>query len=97
MHVCVRLFRDDGALPAGVEAVDGLLTVRGQVGLQHAGLYDCWLSYHHVRAGLQLNITVKPQDPQLSQSTAFAIPSISLQGNDDIQPFPPLPHSSSDG
>ncbi|CAG08983.1 unnamed protein product [Tetraodon nigroviridis] len=70
--------RDDGALPAGVEAVDGLLTVRGQVGLQHAGLYDCWLSYHHVRAGLQLNITVKPQDPQLIP------PTVDLHAEDGV-------------
>lgn len=86
MHVCVLLFRDNGVLPAGVEVVGSRLTVRGQVGLQHAGLYDCWISYYRVRAGLQFNVTVKPQDAQLSQSTAFTISSISLQVNTDIQP-----------
>lgn len=61
----MRLFRDDGLLPAGVEVVGGSLAFRGQVGLQHAGLYDCSVSYHHVRAGLRINITVKPQAVQL--------------------------------
>lgn len=85
MHVCVRLFRDEGLL-AGVEVVGGRLMLRGQVGLQHAGLYDCSISYHHVRAGLKLNITVKPQGAQLSPSSTFTISSISHQGNTDIQP-----------
>lgn len=98
MHVCVRLFRGDGFLPSGLEVVGGHLTVRGQVGLQHAGLYDCLIAYHHVQAGLKLNITIKPQGAHLGQSTAFMISSISLQGNTDIQPpFCSPSHSFPDG
>lgn len=52
-------------MPAGVEVIGGSLAFRGQVGLQHAGLYDCSVSYHHVGAGLRINITVKPQAVQL--------------------------------
>lgn len=86
MHVCVRLFRDDGLWPAGVEVGAGCLAVQGPVGLQHAGLYDCRISYHHVGAGLKLNITVKPQGTQLSQSTTLTISSVSLRGEADVQP-----------
>lgn len=80
MHVCVRPFRDDGSWPAGVEVGDGCLAVRGEVGPQHAGLYQCSISYHHVGAALKLNVTVKPQGPQLSQwSTFSAVSRISVE------------------
>lgn len=73
-------------MPGGVEVAGGRLTVRGEVGPQHGGLYHCWVSYLHVRAALKLNITVKPQGPQLSQSTTFPISSIPPQRTADIQP-----------
>lgn len=79
----MRLFRDDGLWPAVVEVGGGRLGVQGPVGLQHAGVYDCRISYHHVGAGLKLNITVKPQGAQLSQSTTLAI---SFWGEADVQP-----------
>lgn len=61
----MHLFRDDGLLPAGAEVVGSSLAFQGQVGLQHAGLYNCSVSYHHVRAGLKINVTVKPQAVRL--------------------------------
>lgn len=101
LHVCARLFRDDGLLPAGVEVVGGSLAFPGQVGLQHAGLYDCWVSYHHVRAGLMINITVKPQAVQLGKWTIFRISSIShSKGRLTSNPphlSAPSPHSSPGG
>eukprot|EP00066_Takifugu_rubripes_P017607 XP_011606873.1 PREDICTED: uncharacterized protein LOC105417078 [Takifugu rubripes] len=70
--------RDDGLLPAGVEVVGGSLAFRGQVGLQHAGLYNCLVSYHHVQAGLRINITVKPRAVQLVP------PAVDLQTEDGV-------------
>lgn len=90
----MRPFRDDGSWPAGVEVGDGCLAVRGEVGLQHAGLYQCSVSYHHVGAALKLNVTVKPQGPQLSQwSTCSTVSSISVETSN--LPFAPPPRSSS--
>lgn len=59
--------RDDGPLPEGMEVVGSSLTVQGPVGLQHAGLYECFVSYYHVQATLQFNITVKPHVTQLGR------------------------------
>ena len=54
-------FRDDGPLPEGVELVGSSLTVQGPVEHWHAGLYECSFSYHHLKATLKFNVTVKPQ------------------------------------
>lgn len=61
--------KDDWPLPEGVELVGSNLTVLGPVGHQHAGLYECFLSYHHHQATLKFNITVKPQVAQLVPPT----------------------------
>lgn len=52
--------KDEGLLPEGVELVDSNLTIQGLVGNEHAGLYECFLSYHHLQASLKFNVTVKP-------------------------------------
>ncbi|KAM6933313.1 uncharacterized protein FYW49_001690 [Xenentodon cancila] len=52
--------KDGGPLPDGVELVGQNLTIRGLVEHQHAGLYQCDFSYHHLKAMLRLNVTVKP-------------------------------------
>ncbi|XP_061576396.1 uncharacterized protein si:ch211-149e23.4 isoform X2 [Cololabis saira] len=54
--------KDDKPLPDGVELLGRNFTVRGPVEHQHAGLYQCDFSYHHLKATLRLNVTVKPQD-----------------------------------
>nr|XP_019943617.1 PREDICTED: uncharacterized protein LOC109630049 [Paralichthys olivaceus] len=56
--------KDDGPLPTGLEMVDSSLTVQGPVELQLSGLYDCVVSYHHLKATLQINITVHPHVTQ---------------------------------
>ncbi|KAF3847526.1 hypothetical protein F7725_020554 [Dissostichus mawsoni] len=53
--------RNDGPLPEGVELVGSSLTVQGPVEHWHAGLYECSFSYHHLKATLKFNVTVKPQ------------------------------------
>ncbi|XP_036929278.1 uncharacterized protein si:ch211-149e23.4 [Acanthopagrus latus] len=60
-RVNVTCKRDDGPLPEGVELVDSSLRVQGAVGNHHAGLYECFFSYHHLQAALKFNITVKPR------------------------------------
>ncbi|TKS80762.1 hypothetical protein D9C73_014865 [Collichthys lucidus] len=52
--------KDDELLPKGVELVGSSLTVQGPLGHQHAGLYECFLSYHHLQAELKFNVTVNP-------------------------------------
>ncbi|KAM9359581.1 uncharacterized protein ABDE67_002722 [Symphorus nematophorus] len=52
--------KDDGPLPEDMELVCSSLTVQGPVGHQHAGLYECFFSYHHHQATLKFNVTVKP-------------------------------------
>lgn len=59
--MCAFPSRDDGPLPEGVELVDSSLRVQGAVGNHHAGLYECFFSYHHLQAALKFNITVKPR------------------------------------
>ncbi|XP_042342917.1 uncharacterized protein si:ch211-149e23.4 [Plectropomus leopardus] len=56
--------KDDGPLPEGVELVGSSLTVQGPVEYHHAGLYECFFSYHHLEAMLKFNVTIKPQDIQ---------------------------------
>ncbi|XP_022615495.1 uncharacterized protein LOC111232319 [Seriola dumerili] len=51
--------KDDGPLPEGLELVGSSLKVQGPVEPQHAGLYECVFSYHHLKTMLQLNITVQ--------------------------------------
>lgn len=53
-------YRDDELLPEGMELVGSSLTVQGPLGHQHAGLYECFLSYHHLQAELKFNVTVNP-------------------------------------
>ncbi|XP_026154897.1 uncharacterized protein LOC113125576 isoform X2 [Mastacembelus armatus] len=53
--------KDDGPLPGGVELIGSNLTILGPVDHHHAGLYECAFSYHHLKAMLHINITVKPQ------------------------------------
>ncbi|XP_024910603.1 uncharacterized protein LOC103378048 isoform X2 [Cynoglossus semilaevis] len=52
--------KDDGPLPVDVELIGSNLTVGGPVRQQHAGLYECVVSYYHLQVALQLNITVQP-------------------------------------
>ncbi|KAM6932765.1 uncharacterized protein PEZ65_007867 [Lycodopsis pacificus] len=60
-HYNVTCKKDDGPLPDGVELVGNSLTVQGPVEHRHAGLYECFFSYHHVKATLKFNVTIKPQ------------------------------------
>ncbi|KAK9521092.1 hypothetical protein VZT92_020929 [Zoarces viviparus] len=60
-HYNVTCKKDDGPLPDGVELVGSSLTVRGPVEHRHAGLYECFFSYRHVKATLKFNVTIKPQ------------------------------------
>nr|XP_020472508.1 uncharacterized protein LOC109969747 [Monopterus albus] len=53
--------KDAGPLPESIELAGSSLTVQGPAELHHAGLYECIFSYHHLKATLQFNITVKPQ------------------------------------
>ncbi|XP_018520897.1 uncharacterized protein si:ch211-149e23.4 [Lates calcarifer] len=52
--------KDDGPLPEGLELDGSSLRVQGPVEHQHAGLYECVFSYLHLKAVLQINITVQP-------------------------------------
>ncbi|KAM4589547.1 uncharacterized protein V3H82_003650 [Fundulus diaphanus] len=61
--------KDDGPLPEDVELVGRNLTIQGVVTHQHAGLYECECSYHHLKAALQFNVTVRAQPPQLVSPT----------------------------
>ncbi|XP_041851800.1 uncharacterized protein si:ch211-149e23.4 isoform X2 [Melanotaenia boesemani] len=61
--------KDDGPLPEGVELVASSLMFQGSVAHQHAGLYECDFSYHHLNTTLRLNVTVKPQAQQLVPPT----------------------------
>ncbi|KAM3615504.1 uncharacterized protein V6R79_003162 [Siganus canaliculatus] len=51
--------KDEGLLPDGVELLGSSLTLGGPAGPQHVGLYECLVSYHHLRAALQFNVTLK--------------------------------------
>ncbi|KAG8001870.1 Nectin-2 [Nibea albiflora] len=53
--------KDDEPLPEGVELVGSSLTVQGPLGHQHAGLFECFLSYNHLQAELKFNVTVNPR------------------------------------
>ncbi|CAJ1065032.1 uncharacterized protein si:ch211-149e23.4 isoform X1 [Xyrichtys novacula] len=53
--------KDDGPLSEDVEVIGGNLTFQGAVGFQHAGLYECFLSYRHLQAALKFNVTVQPR------------------------------------
>ncbi|KAM4566712.1 uncharacterized protein PAE49_010225 isoform 1-T1 [Odontesthes bonariensis] len=61
--------KDNGPLPEGVELVDRSLTFQGPVEYEHAGLYECDFSYHHLKTTLRLNVTVKLQAEQLVPPT----------------------------
>ncbi|KAK2846796.1 hypothetical protein Q5P01_009795 [Channa striata] len=50
--------KDDGPLPEDIRLVDSSLTVQAPVERHHAGLYECVVSYHHLEAVLQFNVTV---------------------------------------
>ncbi|KAG7480142.1 synaptoproteinsis syg-2-like isoform X1 [Solea senegalensis] len=55
----VTCTKDAGPLPEGLELVGSYLTVHGPVEQQrHAGLYECVVSYHHLKATVHINITV---------------------------------------
>lgn len=56
--------RDDGPLPDNVELIGQNLTFLSGVKHQHAGLYECRFSYHHLNAALRFNVTVKPRPLQ---------------------------------
>ncbi|MEQ2243427.1 hypothetical protein ILYODFUR_007000 [Ilyodon furcidens] len=60
---------DDGPLPEDMELVGRNLTIRGLVKQHYAGLYECDCSYHHLKAKLQFNVTVRAQPPQLVSPT----------------------------
>ncbi|XP_067364628.1 uncharacterized protein si:ch211-149e23.4 isoform X2 [Channa argus] len=53
--------KDDGLLPEDIQLVDSSLTVHGPVEPHHAGLYECVVTYHHLKSVLQFNVTVKIQ------------------------------------
>ncbi|XP_070685452.1 uncharacterized protein [Pempheris klunzingeri] len=61
--------KDDGPLPEGVELLGSSLTFRGPVEDQHAGLYECFFSYHHLQATLKFILAVKPSVAQLVPPT----------------------------
>ncbi|KAF6724886.1 Poliovirus receptor [Oryzias melastigma] len=56
--------KDDGPLPDNVELIGQNLTFLSGVKHQHAGLYECRFSYHHLNAALRFNVTVKPRPLQ---------------------------------
>ncbi|XP_054455488.1 uncharacterized protein si:ch211-149e23.4 isoform X2 [Anoplopoma fimbria] len=60
-HYNVTCKKDDGPLPDGVELVGSSLSVQGPAENHHAGLYECFFSYHHLNATLKFNVTVKPK------------------------------------
>ncbi|KAM8904565.1 uncharacterized protein AB9W97_008164 [Spinachia spinachia] len=60
-HYNVTCKKEDGPLPDGVELFGSSLTLQGPLELQHAGLYECFFSYHHVKANLTFRVAVKPQ------------------------------------
>lgn len=66
-YLYVFLSRSDELLPEGVEVFGSSLTVQGPVELQHADVYECSVSYHHLQATLKLNVTVKPRVIQLGR------------------------------
>ncbi|XP_029372764.1 uncharacterized protein LOC115052654 isoform X2 [Echeneis naucrates] len=55
----VTCTKDDAPLPQGLELEESSLRVRGPLARQHAGLYECIFSYHHLKTLLQINLTVK--------------------------------------
>lgn len=52
--------RDDGLWPEEMEVVDSHLAIHGPVGLQHAGLYECLVSYHFLQVTVKFNVIVEP-------------------------------------
>lgn len=52
-------YRDDGLLPEGMELVGRRLIVQGSVEHQHASMYECIISYQHLKVSLWFNISVK--------------------------------------
>ncbi|XP_038159269.1 uncharacterized protein si:ch211-149e23.4 [Cyprinodon tularosa] len=61
--------KDDRPLPEDVKLIGRDLIIRGPVTLQHSGLYECDCSYHHLKATMQVNITVQAQPPQMVSPT----------------------------
>ncbi|XP_030008582.1 hemicentin-1 isoform X2 [Sphaeramia orbicularis] len=53
--------KDGGPVPEGVNLVGSSLSVQGPVNHVYAGLYECVFYYHHHRAMLHFNITVRTQ------------------------------------
>ncbi|XP_034556382.1 uncharacterized protein si:ch211-149e23.4 isoform X2 [Notolabrus celidotus] len=60
-HYNITCKKDDGPMPEDVEITGSNFTLQGPVGLQHAGLYECFLSYRHLQAVQKFNVTVKPR------------------------------------
>ncbi|XP_065816341.1 uncharacterized protein si:ch211-149e23.4 isoform X2 [Labrus bergylta] len=52
--------KDDGPLPDGVEIIGSSLALQGPLEQQHAGVFECFFSYHQLQANLTFNVTVKP-------------------------------------
>lgn len=52
--------RDDGLWPEEMEVVGSRLAIHGPVGLQHAGLYECLVSYRFRQVTVKFNVTVEP-------------------------------------
>lgn len=61
--------KDGGPLPGSVALVGRSFRVEGPVELEHAGLYHCTVSYHHLKTTLRINITVKALAKQLVPPT----------------------------
>ncbi|CAN9511221.1 unnamed protein product [Ophioblennius macclurei] len=61
--------KDDGPLPESVELLGRSFIVQGPVEQEHAGLYQCAVSYHHLKATLHIIVTVKPRTVQLVAPT----------------------------
>ncbi|XP_029963467.1 uncharacterized protein LOC115399947 isoform X2 [Salarias fasciatus] len=61
--------KDGGPLPGSVELVGRSLIVQGPVEAEHAGLYQCSASYHHLNATLHILVSVQPIATQLAPPT----------------------------
>lgn len=73
VNVLSVLYRDGGLLPEEVELLGRNLTFQGPVKPQHAGLYECALSYHHHQTTLRFNVAVRPPAPLLGGWTLSQI------------------------
>lgn len=54
-------FRDGKPLSDDVNAFGGGLMIKGHVGANHAGKYQCQASYYRHTTSLQFEIVVKPR------------------------------------